>query len=354
MTNRTVLVTSIGTPIAHGVLKGLKEIQNIRIIGIDSRTLTAGNVFCDRVYRLPRFTEDKENYFRQLNDIIEKEDVQAIFPSHPYEIDLYTEYKTRLSIPFALPESSQFDVLIDKGTTYAWLEAQGFSQYIPTYYLFKTQDELKQLIQGELKDEDEIVVKDTSGHGATGFALLTSHDKFIKAIEQQQARVFAFEDYLKTRNTDSRMAMKNLDQPEFSVDLYVHDGKTVISIPRQRTGVSSGLVLDGTVIKHTELIEISSEIAEALITSGFINLQFMKEDDRFKLTDINPRFCGSQVMSLGAGVNFPELFLTYQLTDKRPIPDPKWNTRMVRYRESVFYPNYNQENEPAVWSADEE
>jgi len=119
MTNRTVLVTSIGTPIAHGVLKGLKDIQNIRIIGIDSRTLTAGNVFCDRVYHLPRFTEDKENYFRQLNAIIEKEDVQAIFPSHPYEIDLYTEYKKRLSIPFALPESSQFDVLIDKGTTYA-------------------------------------------------------------------------------------------------------------------------------------------------------------------------------------------------------------------------------------------
>lgn len=354
MQTLTVLVTSIGTPVAHGVLKGLKQIENIKIIGIDSRTLTAGNIFCDRVYKLPRFTDDKEEYFRQLNDIILKEDVQAVFPSHPQEIDLYDDYKKQLSVPFALPESEKFNILADKGNTYEWLKEQGFSHYLPTYYTFETHDELQHLIQNELKDELELVVKDTSGHGATGFALLTSHDKFIEAIEQQRARVFAFEDYLKTRNTDSRMVMKNLDKPEFSVDIYVHDSKTVISIPRQRTGVSSGLVLDGTVVKHTELIEISSEIAEALIDNGFMNLQFMKENGSFKLTDINPRFCGSQVMSLGADVNFPELFLTYHLTDERPIPKPKWNTRMVRYRESVFYYDYNPENEPDVWSAEEE
>ncbi|MDZ7835162.1 MAG: ATP-grasp domain-containing protein [Alkalibacterium sp.] len=107
--------------------------------------------------------------------------------------------------------------------------------------------------------------------------------------------------------------------------------------------------MDGMVIEHTGLIAMSSEIAEALIEEGFINLQFMKEDGTFKLTDINPRFCGSQVMSLGAGVNFPELFLTYHLTDERPIPKPKWNTRMIRYRESVFYHDYNPQNEPEVW-----
>ncbi|GEK91332.1 hypothetical protein [Alkalibacterium kapii] len=54
-------------------------------------------------------------------------------------------------------------------------------------------------------------------------------------------------------------------------------------------------------------------------------------------------------MALGAGVNFPKLFLIYHLTDKRPIPEPKWNTRMIRYRESVFYHNDTSEKEPDFW-----
>ncbi|MFO8068849.1 MAG: ATP-grasp domain-containing protein [Alkalibacterium sp.] len=351
MENLTVLVTSIDTPTAHGVLKGLKEIKNIKIIGVNPQTLTAGNIFCDRVYRVPRFTENKDNYFEQLKEIIDKEHVQAVFPCHPHEIDVYEDYKQHLTIPFALPESSHFDRLTDKDTTYHWLDEHGFSEYIPTYYTFKSHDELARLIHNEFKDEDELIVKNTSGYVPSDFTLLTHHDKFIKAIETQQSHVFAFEDYLETDNTDHRMVMRKLDQSEFSVDLYIHDSKTVVSVPRQRIGVSDGLVLDGTLIEHTVLIAISIKIAEALIEEGFINLQFMKEDGDFKLTDVNPRFCESQVMSLGAGVNFPELFLTYRLTDERPVPRPNWNTRMVRYRESVFYHNYNADDEPAVWTA---
>ncbi|OJF94321.1 ATP-grasp domain-containing protein [Alkalibacterium sp. 20] len=354
MENLTVLVTSIDTPIALGVLKCLKEIKNITVIGTDYRTLTTGNIFCDRVYRISRFTESKDDYFKQLNEITDKEQVQALFPCDPHEIALYEDYKQRLTIPFALPESSHFDRLTDKEATYVWLVEQGFSEYIPTYYAFTSHDELASLIHNEFKDEEELVVKNTSGHVASDFAVLTHREKFIEKIETQQSHVFAFEDYLNTNNSDRRMVMKKLDPPEFSVDLYVYDSKTVVCVPRHHIVVSDGLLFDGTVIEHTELIAISIEIAEAIIDEGFINLQFMKEDGNFKLTDVNPRFCDSQVMSLGAGVNFPELFLTYRLTDERPIPKPQWNTRMVRYKESVFYQNYNADDEPAVWTDSDE
>ncbi|WP_423188811.1 ATP-grasp domain-containing protein [Alkalibacterium sp. f15] len=354
MENLTVLVTSIDTPTALGVLKGLKEIKHIKIIGINSRTLTAGNVFCDRVYRVPRFTENKDDYFKQLKEIIDKEHVQAVFPSHPQEINLYEDYKQHLKIPFALPNSSHFNRLTHKDTTYHWLNEHGFSKYIPTYYTFNSHDELADLIHNEFKDEEELVIKNTSGYVESDFTLLTHRDKFIEAIETQQSHVFAFEDYLATHNTDHRMVMKKLDQPEFSVDLYIYDTKTVVSVPRQRIGVANGIVLDGTLIEHTKLIAISIDIAEAIIDEGFINLQFMKEDGNFRLTDVNTHFCDSQVMSLGAGVNFPELFLTYNLTDERPIPRPKWNTRMVRYSESVFFHSYNADDEPAVWTAPDE
>ncbi|WP_343753174.1 ATP-grasp domain-containing protein [Alkalibacterium iburiense] len=186
-------------------------------------------------------------------------------------------------------------------------------------------------------NEKHIIVKEVEGYGATGFALLTDREEFLQAIRKQQTRIYDIEDYVEAAPERRRLVMKQLEKPEYSVDTFVHNGQMVIAVPRNRSGVSSGLVIEGSVVKQEELIAISKEIVELFVDDGFINLQFMKEDGQFKLTDVNPRFCGSQIMSLGAGVNFPELFLKYTLTDSRPIPEPIWNTRMYRYRDSYFY-----------------
>lgn len=338
MDRLTVLVTSVGTPIAHGVLKGLKELnKSITIIGVESRAVTAGNKFCDRVYQVPRFLQDEEGYFNQLNEIIEKESVDALFSCHPPEIYLYEEYKERLSIPFSLPTSPHFSRLRNKEESYKWLIEEGMEKFVPTYYSFDTNEELLQIKKEFLPNEQHLIVKEVEGYGATGFALLTNREQFLEAVNKQQTRIYDINDYVEATQNSRRMVMKQLEKPEYSVDTYVHDGEMVIAVPRNRSGVSSGLVIEGSVVKQEELIAISKDIVELFVEDGFINLQFMKEDGQFKLTDINPRFCGSHVMSLGAGVNFPELFLSYNLTDDRPIPEPIWNTRMYRYRDSFFY-----------------
>ena len=70
MDKLTVLVTAVGSPIAHGVLKGLKERNDIHIIGTESRAVTAGNAFCDKIYQVPRFKDNVESYFEALHDIM--------------------------------------------------------------------------------------------------------------------------------------------------------------------------------------------------------------------------------------------------------------------------------------------
>ena len=337
MDKLTVLVTAVGSPIAHGVLKGLKERDDIHIIGTESRAVTAGNALCDTVYQVPRFKDNVEDYFKTLNDIIEKEHVQALFSCYPPEIDLYEEYKNRLSIPFSLPTSKHYPKLRDKEQAYKWLKDAGLEHVIPTYYAFDTSDELVAIKNKHFKDHSHVIVKDVSGYAASGFAILTDRQHFLKAVQNQKNRVYDINDYIEAVPDTRRIMMEELEAPEYSVDVYVHAGKTVVAVPRDRAGVSSGLVIEGSVVKEDRLIELSTEIAEVFIEDGFINLQFMKEHGEFKLTDINPRFCGSQVMSLGAGVNFPSLFLTYQLTDDRPVPKPIWNTRMYRYRETYFH-----------------
>lgn len=338
MDKLTVLVTSVGTPIAHGVLKGLREMkESITIIGVESRAVTAGNKFCDRVYQVPRFLKDKEGYFKHLNDIIKKEKVDALFACHPPEIYLYEDYKEHLSIPFSLPSSPHYSRLRNKEESYKWLTEYNLEKYVPNYYSFDTNEELLEIKANFFPNEKHLIVKEVEGYGAMGLALLTNREEFLEAVRKQQRHIYDINDYVEAVPDSPRMVMKELEKPEYSVDTFVHNGKMVVAVPRKRSGVSSGLVIEGTVVKHDELIAISKEIVEVFVEDGFINLQFMKENGEYKLTDVNPRFCGSHVMSLGAGVNFPELFLTYTLTDYRPVPKPIWNTRMYRYRDSYFY-----------------
>lgn len=84
------------------------------------------------------------------------------------------------------------------------------------------------------------------------------------------------------------------------------------------------------------LIQASEDITESLVEGGFINIQFMKSDTGYKLTDINPRFCGSHVMSLGANVNFPPLFIEYLHFGNEVPVEPVWNTRILRFRDQIF------------------
>ena len=47
-----ILVTGIGGPIAQGIMMGLKQMENIQIIGADRRPLTSGHHFCDKTYNI--------------------------------------------------------------------------------------------------------------------------------------------------------------------------------------------------------------------------------------------------------------------------------------------------------------
>ncbi|GAB3049504.1 ATP-grasp domain-containing protein [Virgibacillus ainsalahensis] len=178
-----------------------------------------------------------------------------------------------------------------------------------------------------------------NGNGALGFAILTNRENYLKAIKEGKNKIYNMDDYCEVPSMERRIVMEYLKGTEYSVDVYIHNGKVIVAVPRERTQVSNGIVLDGTVVFNEELIQAATEITECVATSGFINLQFITTDDGYQLTDINARFGGSHVMSLGAGVNFPYLFLQYELLGEHVTVNPQWNTRMIRYRDHYFIPD---------------
>lgn len=338
MNEISVLVTGIGGPIAQGVLMGLIEMDNVRIIGADRRELTSGHHFCDHTYTIPRYTNLSE-YKKAILHIVEKENIQAVFPGLPPEIDIYDTFRTEIPAPVALPVSEYFKVLENKVSTYHFLEDHSLSEYIPEYYSFKQNDELKQIMEEKFSEETYVVVKPSETYGAIGAATLTDREHYLKAMSQNKKKVMNIEDYydISSYEGQDRFVMPYIKGLEYSVDIFLHDDEVVVAVPRERTGVSNGIVLEGKVVHNPELIEAASKIAKRMSSAGFMNLQFFETADGYKLTDINPRFAGSQVMSLGAGVNFPEIFLKYEVLNETPEVSPIWDTQMFRYRIPKFY-----------------
>ncbi|HSI66962.1 MAG TPA: ATP-grasp domain-containing protein [Planococcus sp. (in: firmicutes)] len=330
-----VLVTGIGGPTAQGVLRGLQEKGNVFAVGADRREITSGNQFCDKTYQIPRYT-DTDAYKNAIISIIKNENIHAIFPSLHEEIEIFKQFRHELAIPVALPVSSQFDVMTDKEKVYEFLAEKGLQSYIPNYAGFSRTEDLRAIKADSFKDAERMVVKQVNGYGSLGFAILTDRPAYLEALKKGEKKVVNLDDYLDIPSEERRIAMDYLDGTEFSVDLFLDEGKVVVAVPRERTGVSSGIVLDGKVVYNEELIRAATEVAEALAEGGFLNLQFMTTDNGYKLTDVNARFCGSQVMSLGAGVNFPYLFLQYTVLGEKERPVPRWNTRMIRFRDHFF------------------
>ncbi|WP_100009786.1 ATP-grasp domain-containing protein [Lentibacillus sediminis] len=335
MRNLNVLITGIGGPTAQGILRGLKDKENVHTIGTDRRCVTAGNLFCDAFRQTPPYTQ-VDAYKQAIKEIVKEEKIDAVFPTLHGEIEVYEDLRNELDLAVALPVSDQFEVMMDKEKGYQFLAENDLHQYIPKYYGFSNAAELKQIAESAFSEGPYICVKQVTGNGSMGFAVLTDRDNYLQAIEKGQNRIYNIADYLDVPSNERRIVMEYLDGKEHSVDVFIHEGEVITAVPRERTHVSNNIVLDGKVVFHKDLIEAATVITKAMATSGFINLQFITTDDGYKLTDVNARFGGSHVMSLGAGVNFPYLFLQYNVLGETETVNPVWNTRMVRYRDHYF------------------
>lgn len=346
MDDINILVTGIGGPIAQGILMGLNEMDNVRIIGADRRNLTSGHHFCDYTYTIPRYTNLPE-YKKAILDIVDKENIQAVFPGLPPEIDIYDTFRSEIPTAVALPVSDHFKVLENKVSTYHYLESHGLSQFVPEYYSFEQNQDLRRIMKENFSNETYVVVKPSETYGSIGAATLTDRKHYLKAISQNKKKIMNIDDYYDIPSYEGRdrFIMPFIEGLEYSVDIFLHNNEVVVAVPRERTGVSNGIVLEGKVVYNTDLIEAASKIAKSIITDGFMNLQFFETNEGYKLTDINPRFAGSQVMSLGAGVNFPEIFLRYSVLNEPMKVEPIWDTQMFRYRVPKFYHETQNKNE---------
>jgi predicted ATP-grasp superfamily ATP-dependent carboligase len=141
---------------------------------------------------------------------------------------------------------------------------------------------------------------------------------------------------------DSDVAQELIIGKEYTVDAYFTKGhhKMVGAVPRIRTRVAGGEVIDSTTVDCPQLINITRMIGEQLCLSGPSCFQYIKEKGTQKpyLIEINARFGGGSTLSIHSGFDMIDMITTEyvkELQIDRPY-DWQADVRMQRSMRDYF------------------
>ena len=333
-----VLITAVSGPTAIGIIKCLNGQKNINLYGTDIYINSVGKKWLKKVFNVPK-NDMVEEYEKKLKEIIKEQSIDIIFPTMQEELELVQKIAEDMNIASATIKGYQMSRLLDKQFIYDDLIKFGLGCYIPRYSIFANENELSALLKEDFSNNKFVCVKQASGHGGKGFRILSLNRK--EYIDNLEKGYIYSNDYIESYANDklnNKMLLSDyIDGDEVSVDLLRHDNDFVSVVSRVRNRVSTGIVIDGQTKKIDKIIEAAKKIADAFNLEGFCNMQFIYNEYYIILIDLNPRFCGSQVMSFGASVNFPKLICDIYSGKKVEKVEPKWNIQTRRYWESVFY-----------------
>lgn len=335
----TVLVTAIGGPTGYGIVKCLREVPEVRVIGIDRSPACPTQHMVDEFRMVPSIQDPK--YISVVRDIVRERHVDVLFPTLQDELIALSALNDITRV--ILSSESAISSVLNKAKLYQRLREGGLSEHIPRHFVLREIGSLRSRAEELGYPAWPVCIKPLSGHGGIGFKVIASARDVASRWNSGKGWDWSTLDEAETilgqlSSFEPMLIMEYLPGREYSVDVLSHKGVPRVVVPRRRSRVSTGIVIDGITERREDLISLASAVVEALELDYFSNIQFRYDANGVpKVIDVNPRFCGSQVLSFGAGVNFPLLCIQQALGKEVKVPTPRWGVLMKRYWESVFF-----------------
>lgn len=338
---KNILISSVGSPAGRGVVDCLKDVSYFRLVGLDANQNCPGKEKLNRFYPVPKNNDPR--YLTEIRDIMNSESCDLFIPTIQPDLFLVSELSKITKVLSAKP-----DVLkkcLNKKEIYKRMLNEGFSDFVPKHFSFMSSNKLENSSLRKLGyPEQPICIKPVTEHGGLAIKKINVATPDIVAdylFNNKDPNWRTIEELKKMLNycePIELLASEYLPGDEYSVDTLVVDGEVKIAVPRKRIRVSGGIVIQGVVEKNEQLIAAVKRILPIFDLEYFVNVQFRYSGNGMpKLIDINPRFCGSHIMSFGAGVNFPLLSIKSAFKEPIDIVEPKWGVGMIRYWEKTFY-----------------
>jgi len=307
-----VLVTGVGAIIGQGVVKSLRQLPGVRIIGLDRDPQAYGRHACDAFHFKPAMAETDPAYDRFLLQLLEREAIDLVLPCIEQDVfyfDPRRELFTTAGVAVVLNDSRLINLARDKWSLHLALLEAGLPT-IPTSLSTDWAQVLAQLGPAPL------LCKPRRGSGGRGQALVEDEEDLRYQARKQG------ENFMLQRVIGS-------DDEEYTVGLFGYgDGRSSRPAILQRTLGPGGATWRARSINSDTLIESACEALTAYFQPvGPTNYQFRKADGRAWLLEINPRLSASVSLRAALGFNEAAMSIDYFCRGLRPV-SAKWRTAL--------------------------
>lgn len=276
-----ILITAIGSMSAECAIKQLKQAENY-VVGCD---IYPGewhyeSRLCDEFVRAP-FAIKENEYIQFLLDVCKQYDIEYIIPLTDLEIDVINRQKEKFeknNIILCMQTAEVLETARDKYKLSKLCESDSKIPAVKTYKLSEVPSDF----------EYPCIAKPFNGRSSEGLLRNASKEQ-VEAIEDK-------ENYI---------VQEQLSGNVFTVD-FCRNSNTGVStaVPRQellRTKNGAGLTVQ--IVAEPKLIKLVSYIGDKLNINGCVNMEFIFNNGKYYLIDINPRFSAGVAFSVVSGYN---------------------------------------------------
>ena len=318
-----ILITSIGSTPSIGVIKFVKALKkHIDIIGTDTNAANriAGSYLVDFFFKVPINTNP--GYIDNILKIVKEKKVQILIPIHDHEIEILSKEAKKFTDIGCKIIVSGFATIKSVNNKYAFAKLLEESNILtPSTYCI---DEWQKKY---FKNSDFWILKPLRGVSSRGI---------FKGVTNEIKSLIEKNEIFKSDYTIQEF----ITGEEYTVDVFVKNKEAYCIVPRVRDEIREGICYKSHTVPNEKFVSIVKNIIHLYDFYGPINIQFIQStDNKLYCIECNPRFGGSSVNTLYAGINLFQLILDD--FEKKPLSfcNNYKNIYMTRYWEEIVYEN---------------
>lgn len=263
-----------------------------RIVATDLSPVAPALFMADRAYLVPRI--DAPNYFDEILEICQKEDIKAITTLIDPEIGIIAKHRDELihnGILPLCPTEYTARLCYDKYEMFRYLHQRG----VRTVLTYNSLSGLKEGLQkGEV--QFPVFMKPINGSGSVGIGVVHTWEE-AEAKFNNGLYKYIIQEFMTGGDCDA----------DVYVDCISHKPVAIFSKKKieSRIGGASKTIS----FKDPQLFEFVQEVCSVLELNGPCDMDFFYKDGEYYLSEINPRFGGAYLHAYGAGVDFIKLII---------------------------------------------
>ncbi len=289
-----VLVTGVGAIIGYGILKSLPD--NCYVVGADIYPDAVGQHWSDKFIQAP-YT-NHPSYTNWLRNVIEDNKIDIVFPGIEQDVHFLAANKDKfkdLPCKFVLNKVELIEITKNKFDTYNYLK----DAFPDNVILSLDKTDYKHIVS---LCSLPFILKPKKSYASKGIVKIENQKDF---------------DYWIDKNDYIAQPIVGDDDSEYTVSVFA-DGKgdfgPMIALKRKLS--KEGSTAKAETYFDDKLVDLLKKMCAFLKPIGPTNFQFRKDNETYKLLEINPRISSATSIRKAFCYNESEMCIDFFLENK--------------------------------------